>query len=226
MSLELKRGIICVVTARHRLAPGASLDAQLRAVVLQAGGAAAARADLFQVRENDLPDRTLLDLLGRIQKALQGSNTRLLVNDRLDVAVAAEADGVHLKETSVPIAEARRIVPGTFLVGVSAHSTAAAEEASASGGDYVIFGTIFPTRSKPPDRRLAGLDGLALAAKVCRVPLLAIGGIDAARVNDVARFAAGVAAIDWFAHTDAGRLAEAVRQARSAFDSVEPLHQN
>lgn len=224
MPLERTRGVICIVTSRQRLAPGQPLAEQQRALVAQARAAGDADADLFQVREPDLPDAALFELVAEIKGAVRGARVRILVNDRPDIAVGAGADGVHLKASGIAVGDARRIAQNRWLLGVSVHSEAETAGASAAGADYVIFGTVFPTASKPVGHSWAGVDGLRAAVRVSRVPVLAIGGVDAARVREVAGLADGVAAIGWFASTNPARLAAAVREARSAFDTTERLH--
>lgn len=208
------RGLVCVVTDRARLSPSAPLDRQLDALVEQACAAAAADADLFQIRERDLPDGVLLSLAGRIGGAVRGSDLRVLVNDRLDVALAADAHGVQLREDGLPVREVRRAAPAGFLIGRSVHDVNAAEEAARGGADFVLFGTMYPTESKAPGHRRATLEDLGAVARACKAPVLGIGGIGPANAAEVARIAAGVAAIGWFATTDAVRLSEAVRLAR------------
>jgi thiamine-phosphate diphosphorylase len=146
---------------------------------------------------------------------------RVLVNDRLDVAIAARAHGVQLKGAGIGDAAARHLAPAGFLIGRSIHSV---EEAVRTAADFLIFGTVYPTASKGPHQTVTGLEPLAAAARAASVPVLAIGGIDATRAPDVARVADGIAAIGWFSTIDRAKLAEAVREAREAFDSVEPPH--
>lgn len=212
-----------MVSDRSRLAPGASLEAQLDAVIAQATAAAAAGADLFQVRERDLSAGLLLSLSERAVEAASGTMTRVLVNDRLDIAIAAGAHGVQLRSAGLPAAEVRRLAPPAFLTGVSTHDRPGAVAAEAGGADVVVFGTVFQTSSKAPDHRWAGADALAAVAGAVSVPVLAIGGIDARTIGAVAARCSGVAAIGWFATTDRRRMAEAVRAARAAFDTIEPV---
>ena len=214
------QGLICVVTDRTRLAPSEPLTQQLRSLVRQARAAAVAGADLLQIREPGLPDALLYRLVEDCREQTLDSSMAIVVNDRLDIALAAGADGVHLKESSIPILEARRLAPEHFLVSVSVHDPKAAGVASRAGADFVIFGTMFPTASKAHGHVTASLEGLAAAVAASTVPVLAIGGIDHRHVADVARVAAGVAAIGWFATTDERRLTDVVRQARSSFDSA------
>ena len=118
---------------------------------------------------------------------------KLIVNDRIDLAVAAGADGVHLGQTDLPIAEARRFAP-KLLVGVSTHDVAQVERAVASGADYLGFGPIFETKTKDHPDPVQGIAGLRAAVAAARgTPIVAIGGIEASAVADV--YAAGASAI-------------------------------
>src|SRR5206468_2071565 len=112
--------------------------------------ALAGGADRIQVREKDLGGRELLDLARAVVESAKsaGGRAQVLVNDRLDVALAAKAAGVHLPGESLPIQSARRVAPARFLVGRSVHSLADALKAQKEGADYVILGPIFPTPSK------------------------------------------------------------------------------
>jgi thiamine-phosphate diphosphorylase len=143
----------------------------------------------------------------------------MLVNDRIDVALAAGAGGVHLPGGAVSSARVRAIVPQSFLVGRSVHSAGEAIEAALDGGcDYLVFGSVFATRSKPAGHAVAGLDALAGVCAAVQLPVLAIGGITPARVPDLVRAgAAGIAAIGLFAAGDERELRDTVRQIRRAF---------
>jgi thiamine-phosphate pyrophosphorylase len=193
---------ICLVTDRARLARrlgvAADAPAALDLVVALAGDATQAGVDLIQVREPDLDAGRLADLVTRVVSVSRPAGARVVVNDRLDVALACGADGVHLKASSIPAAAARRLGPPPFLIGQSAHEAGAVRAAVDGGADYVIFGTIFRTASKDPARPLAGLEGLAAAVRAAGpVPVLAIGGVTAGNAAAVARTgAAGMAAID------------------------------
>lgn len=213
MALARTRGIVGVVSDRRRLLPDRSPDAQARCLIEHAAAAAQAGADFFQVRERDLTARALVDLVGEILNTVAGSAMKVLVNDRLDAAIAAGAHGVHLPSAGLPPSDVRTMVPAVFLVGQSIHQ---ADPVDASA-DFAIFGTVFPTASKGSDHLAAGVEALAAAARRTALPVLAIGGITAATVDHVARVCAGVAAIGWFNTTDARLLFEAVRRARAAF---------
>lgn len=187
--------IICAVTDRSRLAGG---DAGIDGLVARLAAAAAAGVDLLQIREPDLSGWELLSLVRRVLAAVAATPARVVVNDRMDVALTAGAHGVHLRGDSIDTASARRLAPAGFVIGRSVHAVEEAEQAAATGADYVIAGTIFESASKP-GRHGAGLDWLTLAAERCTVPVLGIGGMTLDRAADVAATgAAGMAAIGMF----------------------------
>jgi thiamine-phosphate pyrophosphorylase len=172
---------------------------------------AAAGVDLLQIREPDLSGGDLARLVARVLSAAAGTGAQVLVNDRLDVALAAGADGVHLKGESIDTASVRRLAPAGFLVGRSVHSAEEAEQAANDGADYVVVGTVFETSSKP-GRSAAGLSLLRETVRQCKAPVLAIGGMSVARAGEVAATgAAGLAAIGLF--MGAAGTAEQVRRA-------------
>src|SRR5262249_17414429 len=124
---------LCLVTDRARLG-------QTRTLVDQARDAVAAGIDLIQIRERDLDAGPLAALVDQVMRVARGSSTRVVVNDRLDVALACGADGVHLRGDSISIAAARRITPPRFLVGKSVHSVD--EARAAIGADYLVAGSV------------------------------------------------------------------------------------
>lgn len=200
--LAARRPLVCLVTDRVRLLGTAVLDrsgvASMAALVRDV---ARAGVTLVQVREPDLGARQLCDLVRACCDAVAGTGTWVVVNDRLDVALAVGAHGVHLRSASFPASEVRRLAGPPFLVGRSVHDAEEARAVTAGGGlDYLIAGTVFPTPSKT-GTTLLGLDGLSAVVEAVDLPVLAIGGIGGAdRVAAVARTgAAGVAAIGWFA---------------------------
>lgn len=198
---------ICLVTDRRRSDP-----------VAQARAAAAAGVDLIQVRERDLDGGPLAALVRAVLAAVRGSSTRVVVNDRLDVALACGADGVHLRADSIPVADARRARAVGFLVGRSVHGPE--EAAAADGADYLIAGTVFPTDSKPGAASHLGEDGLRRVVAAARAPVLAIGGISVDTSSVVAKTgAAGIAAIGLFRAPDS--LGDLARALRSRFDSIK-----
>ena len=191
--------ILCYVTdgkAPGAADPTANLLAQIRA-------AAAAGVDWVQIRERNAPARDLLALAKAATDACDG-RARVIINDRLDVALAAGAAGVHLRGTSVPAREVVRWcragnVPAGFLIGVSCHSVAEAREAESAGASYLFFGPVFETPSK---KSFGAPQGVAKLAEVCRsvrILAIAIGGVNEENAAECLRAgAAGIAAIRMF----------------------------
>ena len=194
--------VFCLVTDRRRLCREAvAFEAARRRLVDQATWAVTSNVDLIQVRERDLETADLARLVSDLVQVSRGSGTRVVVNDRLDVALACGADGVHLRHDSVRAETVRTIAPAGFLVGRSVNGLAEAE--GAGPVDYLIAGPVFPTPSKPAAARMLGLDGLADVVQAVAVPVLAIGGITRERLDEVAATGAAGAAgiglfIEWF----------------------------
>lgn len=213
--------MICLVTDRRRLSTTADDTDRLVDLV-----AAAARAgiDLIQIRERDLDARRLAALVRACVAAAQGTSTKVLINDRADVAVAAGAHGVHLRGDSIPAAAVRSLVGDGALIGRSVHGAEEAAAVSGGGGvDYLIFGTLYPSASKGAAHPVATLDALSAACRV-GIPVLAIGGITVERAADAARAgAAGIAGIGLFvppAGTSADRHLQTVAAGlRRVFDT-------
>jgi thiamine-phosphate pyrophosphorylase len=186
---------LCYITDRRALEP--------RPLLPLIRMAAEAGVDLIQIREKDLPSRELLALVTSALAATRGTSARIVVNDRLDVALAAGAGGVHLGGESMPAARVRttleKLRRESFWVGVSCHSVAEVRAAGAAGADYVLLGPIFDTPSKRIFGPPLGLDVLNQAAHDCRIPLLALGGVTRERVRDcIEAGAAGIAGISVF----------------------------
>jgi thiamine-phosphate pyrophosphorylase len=220
-----RRPIICLVTDRRRLAPWAD-PGDLEPLVAHVKAAVRAGVDLVQVRERDLEAAQLAALTSACLDAARGSELRVLVNDRLDVALAVGAHGVHLRSDSMPPERVRAVAPEGFLIGRSVHAEQEAlDVASTMAVDYMVFGTVFPTRSKPFGHPTTGLDALDQVARSVAVPVLGIGGLDADGVARLARTAAsGFAAIGYFSvarhggrEASDGPLAYAVRHARQCY---------
>jgi thiamine-phosphate pyrophosphorylase len=176
---------------------------------------AAAGVDALQVRRKELADRALLALVERCRAALPAS-VAVLVNGRVDVAVAAGADGVHLPAAGLATADVSRLarrLGARLLIGRSTHTAAEAARELAEGADYVTFGPLYPTPSKASSLPPAGAAGLREAARA-GLPVLALGGVDAARVAEVAAAGAhGVAAIRAFYEPGGpARMVEAMRR--------------
>jgi thiamine-phosphate pyrophosphorylase len=191
-------------------------DRRVRPVVEQCSDAVRAGVDMIQVRERDVDGGPLALLAAELVRLTRGTATRVVVNDRLDVALACGADGVHLRGDSIPPESARTIAPPGFLIGRSVHDEQEAKAAAATV-DYLIAGTVFPTSSKPGLTECLGLEGLARICRAVAVPVLAIGGITAERLPGIAAAgAAGIAAIGLFAKTNRS-LTDVVADARAAW---------
>jgi thiamine-phosphate pyrophosphorylase len=166
----------------------------------------------IQLREKDLPAAELYDLAADMRSLTSRYGARLFINDRLDVALAVDADGVHLGKQSLPVLAARRIAPG-ILIGYSSHSVSEAESALARGADFVTFGPVFSTPSK-----LAYGDpvGLIELAKACssKGPVFALGGVKQANLRQIlATGCSRVALIsDILSAPDPAEAAEAFRR--------------
>jgi len=214
--------ILCYVTDQKSLRSRESLPAS--DVLDRIRDAITAGVNWIQIREKDLPAR---DLLGLTQSAIQASEelypvrydlggqsnrTKVIVNDRLDIAVAVSAAGVHLGGESLPMREAVRWcragnAPSAFLIGASCHTLAEACEAESAGASYVIFGPVFDTPSKRAFGPPAGIVQLSAVCAAVRIPVLAIGGINVQHAGECIRSgAAGIAAIRMF--QDAGDVTE------------------
>lgn len=206
--------VTCLVTDRRRLAGG------LDGVMGQVAAAARAGVHLVQIRERDLDARTLVRLAEACVAAVRGWPTRILINDRLDVALAANAHGVHLRSDSVPPARVRSLVPAGFLIGRSVHAGDDVTSPAIRGVDYLIFGPVFATSSKP-DVTPAGTASLEAAVRATSIPVLAIGGVTVETAAAVgATGAAGVAGIGLFAGRDEEAVQQTLASIRNAFDSA------
>ncbi|MCS7024521.1 MAG: thiamine phosphate synthase [Bryobacteraceae bacterium] len=155
--------------------------------------------DWIQVREKDLNDRQLFQLVGEIKRLAIPFGARLFVNSRVDIALAAEIDGVHLPEGSISPAEWRRITPKHFQIGVSCHNLEGLRRAWEEGADFATLSPIFPTASKPGYGPALGLEKLAEACQAVPIPILALGGITWENAELCRQAgAAGIAGISFF----------------------------
>jgi thiamine-phosphate pyrophosphorylase len=215
--------MLCYITDRHGLASGDVLRVILEAIEIG--------IDLIQVREKDLGTRDLLRLVEAAVRGLREQAarspastlglTRVVVNDRLDVALAAEAGGVHLGGQSMPADAVRAVVPPNqdFWVGVSCHSPEDAIAAEAGGADYALLGPIFETASKLAYGPALGIGALRRAALCTRIPVLALGGMTLERIHScIEAGAAGIAGISIFQQSASlpERLLEVRQELRKA----------
>ncbi len=222
--------ILCYLTDRRSL-HGKRQTSLIEAILEKIESVAAAEVDWVQLREKDLTGKDLASLtretLVRIsnqaphEMAVTRPPTRVLMNDRLDVALAEHAGGVHLGENSLPPEEARRLLGSPaakipshdFLIGVSCHSLKAVQLAASAGADYIFFGPVFATPSKAAYGAPQGLDRLAEVCGSVAIPVLALGGITLANASSCfSAGACGIAAIRLF--QDSANPAELVRKLR------------
>ncbi len=223
--------MLCLVTDRRRLAPvRPGSDPSIGPLLELIGEAAEAGVDIIQIREPDLEAAPLAALVRRAVEMTRGTRARILVNERVDVALAAGAHGVHLRAVSMDARRVRTMVPPGFLIGRSVHGVAEAERIAAGGAvDFLVLGTIFPSRSKPRGHPTLGLQALEAVARRASCPVLAIGGVTMSRAAAIAKTgAAGVAAIGLFqpaavrGENKANSLAEIVQSLRILFDTPPP----
>jgi len=163
-----------------------------------------AEVPLFQIREKTLSARALYEVVVRAVSVTRDSKTRLIVNDRVDVARAAGADGVQLTARSLPASIVRRVCGPELLIGVSTHSREEAQAARDGGADFVLFGPVFETESKRAFGPPQGLDKLrAVTRALDEFPVLAIGGITLENIPAcLSAGARGVAGISLFSHPE------------------------
>jgi thiamine-phosphate diphosphorylase len=189
---------------------GRGRAASIEALIERAAAAARAGVDVVQVREKTLSDRALLAVVSAVRAALRPLPTRLLVNGRPDIALAAGADGVQVPEDGLPVADVKRAFPSLTL-GASCHSVDAVRRAAGEGADFVLLGPVFATPGK--EERALGLDVLAAAAAAVVVPVHAIGGVTPARVAALRGAGArGGAAIRPFLEGPADAIVRAFRE--------------
>jgi thiamine-phosphate pyrophosphorylase len=194
MPLDLPLPIIYPITNGKTTAQTTPEDPQFADILRLVEAAVTAKVPLFQIREKLVSGRVLYELVTRAVEITRGSDTRLLVNDRSDIARAAGADGVHLTTQSLRADVVRKIYGPEFLIGVSTHSSEEAVAAKARGADFVVFGPVFATESKREFGEPQGLARLQeITAELRGFPVVAIGGITLE--NFAACFAAGASGV-------------------------------
>lgn len=178
-----------LITDRHQVPAGRTLLQTIETAL-----AAGVRA--VQLREKDLTAAELLPLARELRALTRQHGARLLINDRVDVALAVEADGVHLGGHSLPPDLARQLLGPRRLIGVSTHRTDEILRAAEMGADFVTFGPVFATPSKAAYGQPVGIDALAEACRLSPLPVFALGGIDSLTAREVRRAGAqGIALI-------------------------------
>jgi thiamine-phosphate pyrophosphorylase len=179
--------------------------------------AAEAEISFIQLREKQLSAKLVFELASKAAEITKDTKTKLLVNDRADIALAAAADGVHLTSKSLSATVIRSNFPVDFIIGVSAHTLAEVEKAKLTGADFATFSPIYVTLSKA---KYGAPQGIAKISEVLKTvhdfPVIALGGIDENNFSDVLRSgASGIAAIRFL--NDADKLSEVVKKMRKSF---------
>jgi thiamine-phosphate pyrophosphorylase len=201
MKLQLPNPILYLIT------PGATTESchpagtAVQAILDQASAAVSAEIELIQIREKKLPAGALFELVRQVVGIAATGPTRVLVNDRADIAAAAGADGVHLTTGSLPAEVIRRTFGRDFLIGVSTHSLDEARAARDDGADFAVLGPVFATASKQQYGEPLGLENFAAVTnELSGFPLLGLGGLSLNNASDCLQAgAAGIAGISLFA---------------------------
>ncbi|MCU1263804.1 MAG: thiE [Acidobacteria bacterium] len=214
MELNLSRPITYLITGGETTAATTPSTDDFTRLLKLISAAVAAGIYLIQLREKELSARVLYELTLRAVAFTQGSSTRLLVNDRADIAQAAGANGVHLTANSLSTEIVRRTTGSDFLIGVSTHSIGEACRARDEGADFAVFGPVFQTASKRNYGEPLGLKRLAeVTFALAPFPILALGGVTIDNAPDCLRAgAAGLAGIGLFHQSsDLQRVVSVVR---------------
>lgn len=196
----------------------ASCGRSLPDLLLQAADAG---ARMFQYRNKAASMREAYRQAVPLRKAAADAGVRFLINDRCDLALAVDADGVHLGQQDLPVRLARAILGPGKLIGLSTHTEAQVTDATSSGADYLGFGPLFPPGSKRDHDPVVGVEGLRRIRRLTTLPVFAIGGITPDRVREIVGAGAdGVAVISAIAQAQDVRAA--VRAVLSQFPSPGP----
>ena len=200
MPLNLSKPILYLITRGTTTEATTSDAPEFKQILDQISAAVAAGIDLIQIREKQLTARVLFALVAEAVKLTRATNTRLLVNDRVDVAAGAGADGVHLTTQSLDATTIRRTFGPEFLIGASTHSLNEVRSVLDEGADFAVFGPIFETESKLQFGSPKGLDELSRVVRaVDGFPVLALGGVSILNACDcLAAGAHGIAGISLF----------------------------
>ena len=139
----------------------------------------------IQLRERDLSARELVTLAREVQAMTASRRSQLLINDRIDVALALEGVGVHLRSNSLPVSVARQLLGAQRLLGISVHAVEEVLSAQSEGADYIVLGPIYETPSKQMFGPPLGIHTLEKACRLVRIPIIGIGGVTAARAREM-----------------------------------------
>jgi thiamine-phosphate pyrophosphorylase len=214
MTLNLSKPILYLITHGATAETSTPQCPEFLAILQQAATAVNAGVQLIQIREKQLTARILFELTASVVSIAQDSGTRVLVNDRADIAAGAGADGVHLTTSSLTPDVIRKTFGTKFLIGVSTHSLIEARDARSRGADFAVFGPVFPSPSKAKYGSPIGVLKLAETAReLAGFPILALGGISLENMNEcMLAGASGIAGISLFGQP--GRLARTVETIR------------
>jgi len=174
-----------LITDRNLAARRGGIVAMAEAALSAASAIAQRGAVALQLREKDMEARPLYELARALRELCSRYGAALLVNDRIDVAIAAGADGVHLPANSFAVADARRLVGATRLIGVSTHAAGEVGAAAAAGADFAVYGPVYEPLSKASDGAARGAEELGAACGAAGLPVFALGGITAERIAEL-----------------------------------------
>ena len=214
MALQFRKPILYLITRGASKPSTTSKGPEFQAILTQVSAAVAAGIDLIQIREKNLSARVLFELCEQAAQLTTGTATKLLVNDRADIAAGAAAQGVHLTTRSIDAGAIRKTFGEELLIGASTHSVDEAVAARDACADFVVFGPIFETPSKQEYGAPLGLESLSAVTTVLRdFPVLALGGITTSNAHDcLTAGASGIAGISLFSdHTELAVIAGALR---------------
>lgn len=152
-------------------------------------------ADVIQFRDKSMPTGEMIETAKKIKKICSKAGALFIVNDRVDVALLADADGVHLGIEDIPVKEARKLLGKNKIIGGTAHSLREANEAEKNGADYIGFGHIYHTASKIKLTPPVGIKGLKKAVKNINIPIFAIGGIGLTNIKEIIQTGVNGAAV-------------------------------
>ena len=201
MKFAPSKPILYLITRGATVESTTPESSEFQEILSQVSAACAAGIDLIQIREKRLSARVLFELATRVVELSKGTSTRILINDRADIAAGAGAAGVHLTSQSIEAATIRETFGEEFLIGASTHSIGEATAARDGGADFAVIGPIFETSSKPAYGPPLGLDALTEAARsLTPFPVLALGGVSVENALQCLRAGArGIAGISLFA---------------------------
>ena len=187
---------IYLITDRKLLTESPEFPVQSSRLLLAVEDALKAGVKAVQLREKDLPARRLLDMAYGMREITARYDATLFINERVDIAMCAEADGIHLGQSGIPVHAARKIVGERVLIGASTHNLEEALTAEREGADFITFGPVYDTPSKRKYGEPVGIGALQMVSEKISLPVFGIGGITAERVKEVMKAGArGIALI-------------------------------